>query len=160
MNVAIGCDGAACVLKELLKAHLLAQGHEVTDFGTHGDEDALYPDIGIAVAEAVAGGKHQRAVLLCGTGIGMAISANKVAGIRAAQAHDTYSAERASRSNDAQVITLGARVVGAELAKAIVDRYLSFDFDGGGSSPKLALITAYENRKDRSSGLPPTADTP
>ena len=161
MNVAIGCDGAAFELKTLLKTHLRAQGHEVTDLGTHGDEDALYPDIGIAVAEAVASGKHERAVLLCGTGIGMAISANKVAGIRAAQAHDTYSAERASRSNDAQIITIGSRVVGAELAKAIVDRYLSFGFDGGRSSAKLAVIAAYENRKNEASGrAPPTADAP
>lgn len=161
MKVAIGCDGAAFQLKTVLAAHLRAQGHEVTDFGTHGNEDALYPDIGIAVAEAVASGKHQRAVLLCGTGIGMAISANKVAGIRAAQAHDTYSAERASRSNDAQVITLGARVVGAELAKAIVDRYLGFGFDGGRSGAKLALIAAYEKRKEKASGLTPTtSDAP
>lgn len=86
MNVAIGCEGAALGLKTLLMAHLRAQGHRLTDFGTHGEEGALDPDIGIAVAEAVANGKHERAILLCGTAIGMAISANKVAGIRAAQA--------------------------------------------------------------------------
>lgn len=157
MNVAIGCDEAARELKTVLKDHLRAQGHAVTDFGTHGDESALYPDIGIAVAEAVAGGKHERAVLLCGTGIGMAISANKVAGIRAAQAHDTYSAERASRSNDAQVITIGSRVVGPELAKAIVDRYLGARFEGGPSSVKLAVIAAYEGRKAQATGRPSTA---
>jgi ribose 5-phosphate isomerase B len=83
-------------------------------------------------------------VLLCGTGIGMAISANKVPGIRAAQCHDTYSAERASRSNDAQIITIGARVVGPELAKAIVDSWLNSTFDGGRSQPKVDLISEYE----------------
>lgn len=161
MNVAIGCDGAAFQLKTLLAAHLRAQGHEVTDFGTRENEDAPYPDIGIAVAEAVARGEHQRALLLCGTGIGMAISANKVPGIRAAQAHDTYSAERASRSNDAQILTIGSRVVGAELAKAIVDRYLSFGFDGGRSSAKLAAIAAYEDRQGHpSSGALPKRAAP
>ena len=146
MNVAIGCDDAAFELKTVLLEHLRAQGHEVTDYGTQRDQTAPYPDIGIAVAEAVRSGKHARAILLCGTGIGMAISANKVAGIRAAQAHDTYSAERASRSNDAQILSIGSRVVGTELAKAIVDRYLRFGFDGGRSSAKLALIADYERR--------------
>lgn len=147
MNVAIGCDEAACDLKEAVKKHLLSQGHEVRDFGTHDGAPVLYPDIGIAVGEAVARGEHQRAILLCGTGIGMAISANKVAGIRAAQAHDTYSAERASRSNDAQIITLGARVIGPELAKAIVDKFLQASFDGGRSAEKISAISAYEAKE-------------
>jgi ribose 5-phosphate isomerase B len=116
MKLAIGCDEAACDLRNAVKQHLLAQGHEVADFGTQDGEPVLYPDIGIAVAQAIAQGRHERGILLCGTGIGMAIVANKVAGIRAAQAHDTYSAERASRSNDAQIITLGWRVIGVELA--------------------------------------------
>src|SRR2546427_12808208 len=98
MKLAIGCDEAACDPKTAAKQHPLAQGHEVADFGTHDGEPVLYPDIGIAVAQAIVQGRHERGVLLCGTGIGMAIAANKVAGIRAAQAHDTYSAERASRS--------------------------------------------------------------
>jgi ribose 5-phosphate isomerase B len=104
----------------------------------------LYPDVAFAVAEQVANGTFARALLLCGTGIGMAISANKVRGVRAAQCHDTYSAERASKSNDAQIITIGARVVGPELAKAIVDTWLRSDFDGGRSQPKVDLIQAYE----------------
>jgi ribose 5-phosphate isomerase B len=146
MKLAIGCDEAACALKETLKAHLAAQGLEVTDFGTHDDQPVLYPDIAFAVAQGVAAGDFERAVLLCGTGIGMAISANKVPGIRAAQCHDTYSAERASRSNDAQIITLGARVVGPELAKAIVDAFIKSSFDGGRSLPKIERIAAFENR--------------
>ena len=86
MNLAIGCDEAACDLKNAVRQHLLAQGHAVVDFGTHDSAPVLYPDIAIAVAQAIAQGRHERGVLLCGTGIGMAIAANKVAGIRAAQA--------------------------------------------------------------------------
>jgi ribose 5-phosphate isomerase B len=112
----------------------------------------IYPDIAFAVAEQVKQGAFSRAILLCGTGIGMAISANKVPGVRAAQCHDTYSAERASKSNDAQIITIGSRVVGAELAKAIVDKWLESEFMGGNSQPKLKRIEEYEhalqNRSD------------
>ena len=147
MKLAIGCDEAACDLKNALKAHLLAQGHEVTDFGTHDNEPVLYPDMAFEVAQRVAAGDFPRALLLCGTGIGMAICANKVPGIRAAQCHDTYSAERASRSNDAQIITLGARVVGPELAKAIVDTWLKASFDGGRSQPKVDLINAFDSAR-------------
>ncbi|WP_373801148.1 RpiB/LacA/LacB family sugar-phosphate isomerase, partial [Delftia acidovorans] len=111
-----------------------------------------YPDIGIAVAQAIVQGRHERGVLLCGTGIGMAIAANKVAGIRAAQAHDTYSAERASRSNDAQIITLGSRVIGVELAKAIVDRFLASRFDGGSSALKVDAITGFERSQAAAAG--------
>lgn len=144
MNLAIGCDEAAYDLKQALKQHMANAGHQVTDFGTFDGKPVLYPDVAFAVAEQVAAGKHERALLLCGTGIGMAISANKVKGIRAAQCHDTYSAERASRSNDAQIITIGARVVGPELAKAIVDAWLNSTFDGGRSQPKVDRIHAYE----------------
>ncbi len=144
MTIAIGCDEAAYDLKEALKQMLEAQGHAVEDYGTRAGEQAAYPDVAFAVAEAVAGGRHERAVLLCGTGIGMAISANKVPGIRAAQCHDTYSAERARKSNNAQVITMGARVIGPELAKSILGAWLASEFDGGRSAPKVDKITAYE----------------
>ena len=99
--VAIGCDEAGYELKELLKRHIEALGYPVTDFGTHSTAPVLYPDIALAVATAINAGEQRLGVLVCGTGIGMAISANKVLGIRAAQAHDTYSAERARKSNDA-----------------------------------------------------------
>lgn len=144
MKLAIGCDEAAYDLKQTLKQHLIDAGHEVTDFGTHDGKPVHYPNIAFALAEDVAKGAFPRGLLLCGTGIGMAISANKVPGIRAAQCHDTYSAERASRSNDAQIITIGARVVGPELAKAIVDSWLNSSFDGGRSQPKVDLISQYE----------------
>ena len=123
MKIAIGCDEAAYEMKEAIKAQLAQQGHELVDFGTHNGQPVLYPDVGVALAEGVARGEAERGLLFCGTGIGMAIAANKVPGIRAAQAHDTYSAERASKSNDAQIITIGARVVGIELAKSIVQSF-------------------------------------
>jgi ribose 5-phosphate isomerase B len=147
MSIAIGCDEAAFDLKETLKQALQAAGHEVADYGTHAAQPVLYPDIAFAVAEDIAAGKHARGVLLCGTGIGMAISANKVPGIRAAQAHDTYSAERARKSNDAQIITMGARVVGPELAKAILAAWLASEYEGGRSAPKVERIVAYERKQ-------------
>lgn len=117
MKVAIGCDEAGFDLKEIVVAHLKARGVEV--------------------AEDIAHGAQQRGILIRGTGVGMAISANKVPGVRAAQAHDIYSAQRARKSNDAQVITFGARVIGPELAKSIVDARLDSDFEGGNSSRKV-----------------------
>jgi len=149
MRVAIGCDEAGFDLKELLKTHVAALGHSVTDFGVRSGETALYPDIAFAVATAVSQGEHERAVLICGTGIGVCISANKVRGIRAAQAHDTYSAERAQRSNDAQVVCLGARVIGPELAKSIVSSFLGSTFEHGRSGPKVERIVQYEKAQAR-----------
>ena len=146
MKIAIGCDEAAYDMKEAVKADLQRQGHELVDFGTHDGKAVLYPDIAVALAEGILRGQAERGVLFCGTGIGMAMSANKVPGIRAAQAHDTYSAERASRSNDAQIVTLGARVVGLELAKAIVRTFLASHFDGGNSQPKIDALAAHEER--------------
>ena len=145
MKVAIGCDEAAYELKEILKSFVIAEGHEVVDFGTFDGKPVLYPDIAYAVATAVAEGRQDSGVLLCGTGIGMAITANKVKGIRAAQCHDTYSAERARKSNDAQIVTLGARVIGPELAKVIVHTFLTSEYQGGRSAPKVERIIAYEN---------------
>lgn len=146
MRIAIGCDEAAFDLKLTLRDFLVALGHEVEDYGTHDAKPALYPDIGYSVASAVAAGKHDRAVLLCGTGIGMAIVANKVPGVRAAQTHDTYSAERAMKSNDAHIITLGARVVGPELAKSIVAAWLASEFEPARSGPKVERIEHYEHQ--------------
>lgn len=144
MKVAIGCDEAAYALKEAIKAHLQGQGVEVDDYGTQEGETALYPDVAFEVAGRVAAGQYTRAILMCGTGIGMAISANKVPGVRAAQAHDAYSAERARKSNDAQIVTMGARVIGTELAKSVVDAWIQSEFEGGRSAPKIERIEAYE----------------
>jgi ribose 5-phosphate isomerase B len=147
MKIAIGCDEAAYELKELIKKHVQELRHEVEDFGVFDTRPVAYPDIAFAVAEKVAAGTFSRGILLCGTGIGMAICANKVPGIRAAQAHDTYSAERARKSNDAQIITLGARVVGPELAKAIVKVWLESEFEPARSGPKVERILAYERSR-------------
>lgn len=146
MDIAIGCDEAAFTLKETIRDFLAAEGHAITDYGTYDGAPVLYPDIAVTVAEAIKAGKHERGILLCGTGIGVAISANKVHGIRAAQTHDTYSAERAMKSNNAQIITLGARVIGPELAKTIVKAYLSSEFPGGPSAEKISRIAYYEER--------------
>ena len=139
MHVAIGSDDAGFHLKEIVRAHLEARGIAVHDFGVAGatPTDTDYPDVAHAVARAIARGEEQLGVLICGTGIGMAITANKVPGIRAAQAHDVYSAERARKSNDAQVLALGARVIGPELGKSIVDAFLGADFAGGASARKV-----------------------
>jgi len=142
MRIAIGSDDAGFDLKEMIAKHLTDSGMQVKDYGVESDQpcDSHYPDVAAALAQDIASGREERGILICGTGIGMAIVANKVPGVRAAQAHDTYSAERARKSNDAQVLTLGARVVGAELAKSIVDSFLASDFAGGGSSVKVEKI--------------------
>ena len=140
--VAIGSDEAGFVLKGQLIALLAEEGQQVVDFGCHSQDPVDYPDVAFDVARAVAAGHHDRAILICGTGIGMAIAANKVPGVRAAQAHDPYSAERARKSNDAQVLALGARVIGPELAKSIVRAWLQAEFAGGGSTRKVAKIKA------------------
>ncbi|WP_110654853.1 ribose 5-phosphate isomerase B [Salinicola halimionae] len=144
-RVALGCDEAAYEMKQAMIEHVRSLGHEVEDFGTHDAQPVLYPDVAIKVAEAIAAGRYDRGILMCGTGIGVAISANKVPGIRAAQAHDTYSAERARKSNDAQIVTMGARVIGIELAKTIAESFLGSEFEPGGrSQPKVDRIEAYE----------------
>ncbi|MDV6318138.1 ribose 5-phosphate isomerase B [Chromohalobacter sp. HP20-39] len=143
-KVALGCDEAAYEMKQALVAHIRSLGYEVEDFGTHDAKPVLYPDVALDVAQAVSEGRVDRGVLICGTGIGVAISANKVPGIRAAQAHDTYSAERARKSNDAQIVTMGARVIGVELAKVIAETFLTSEFSGGSSQAKVDRIKAYE----------------
>lgn len=144
MRLAIGCDEAGYALKEILAEHLRAAGHEIVDYGVGDGETALYPDVAFRVATGVSEGRHDRAVLICGTGIGMCISANKVRGIRAALAHDTYSAERAQKSNDAQIVCLGARVLGPELARSIVDAFMAAQFEAGRSAPKVDRIRRFE----------------
>jgi ribose 5-phosphate isomerase B len=144
MRIAIGCDDARFDLEELLKPHIAALGHSVTDCGVNAGETVLYPDIAVRVARDDIGDQHDRAILICGTGLGVCISANKVRGIRAAQVHDTYSAERAQKSNDAQIVCLGARVIGPELAKSIVSAFLESSFESNRSGPKVNRIRHYE----------------
>ena len=149
MEIVIGSDHLGFDLKEVLKAHLEAQGYRCADLGTYSHDPVDYPDIALKVAEDIAAGGHTRGILICGTGIGMAIVANKVPGVRAAQAHDVYSAERARKSNDAQIITLGAQVIGPELAKALIDVWMGSEFGGGRSGPKVAKIQAIDERYRR-----------
>ena len=144
--IAIGCDEAAYHLKQAIRAHLEKRGLSVQDYGVHDTSPSLYPDKAAEVAEAVADGRHDRAILMCGTGIGMCITANKIPGVRAAVCHDQYSAERARKSNDAQIMALGSRVVGEELAKSLVDTWLDSDFLGGGSTAKVERMKEIEQR--------------
>lgn len=134
MKLAIAGDSAGEGLAKTLAEHL-GTTHEVSEI-SHGADgpDAFYANLSDRVASAVLHGTYDRAILVCGTGIGVALSANKVPGIRAAQCHDTYSAERAALSNNAQIITMGARVVGPELAKSIAEAFLGNTFDPNGRS--------------------------
>ena len=129
MKIVIGADHNGLKLKNTLKGYLQERGAEVTDAGVYTEEPVDYPDIAWKVAEAVAAGTYDREILICGTGIGMSIVANKVPGIRAAQCTDPYSAERAIKSNDAQIITFGALVTGEAVAKKLVDIWLDSEFD-------------------------------
>ncbi len=147
MRIAIGCDEAAYQLKTVIKMHLKEKGLTVEDFGTYTpEEQVLYPDIAVKVAESIADGRQERGILLCGTGLGMAIAANKVPGIRACTCHDPYSVERSRKSNNAQIITMGARVIGPELAKKLIDIWLECEFSGGSSEKKVERIQWYEEQ--------------
>jgi ribose 5-phosphate isomerase B len=137
MAIIIGSDEAAFDLKEVIKAYLIELGEAVEDVGVYDTTPVLYPDIALAVASAIAEGRFERGILMCGTGLGMAITANKVPGIRAATCHDVYSAERSRKSNNCQILTMGARVVGVEVAKTVVRAWLASEFQGGGSTAKV-----------------------
>ncbi len=141
MKLAIAGDSAGLPLVATLLPHLRARaGLEVCDLSQAPDgTKEFYANLAERVALAVRAGEYDRGILICGTGIGVAMSANKVPGIRAAQTHDPYSAERAAKSNNAHIITLGARVVGSELAKTIVDAWLAAEFDPAGSSADNVL---------------------
>jgi ribose 5-phosphate isomerase B len=146
MKVAVGADHHGFLLKELLKEHMAVRGHEVVDYGCHSVDEVDYPDIAVSVAQDVAAREVERAVLVCGTGIGMAITACKVPGVRAAAVADPYSAERAQKSNNAQVLCLGAKIVGPENATLLLDHWLESEFQGGGSARKVAKIDALDLR--------------
>ncbi|WP_085991144.1 ribose 5-phosphate isomerase B [Oceanobacillus senegalensis] len=131
MKLAIGSDHNAFDLKETIKDYLKGTEHEVVDFGCHSKDSVDYPDVAFEVAEAISKGEAERGILICGTGIGVCIAANKYPGIRAALAHDTYSAERAQLSNNAQIITMGAQIIGPEAAKKVVEAYLNVEWEEG-----------------------------
>ncbi|MDR8018357.1 ribose-5-phosphate isomerase [Nesterenkonia aerolata] len=147
LRVVVGSDDAGYTYKEMLKEDL--QRHErvesVADVGVAADGTTAYPHIAVEAARMVAAGTADRALLVCGTGLGVAIAANKVPGVRAATAHDAFSVERAVLSNDAQVLCLGQRVIGPELARKLVAEWLRHEFDSTSpSAEKVAAICGYE----------------
>ena len=139
MRIAIGCDHAGVDLKRSLLDSVLTE-HEVVDMGTNSKESVDYPDIAKLVARAVADGDVERGILICGTGIGMAMAAGKVKGIRAARCSEPYSAEMSRRHNDANVLCFGARVIGSGMAEKIVEKWLSTPFDGGRHARRVGKI--------------------
>ncbi len=146
LTIAIDCDDAAVDLKQVVYDHLAGTGWDITDLNYSGDRAALYPEIGYNLAVRMQQKDFDRGILICGTGIGMSIIANKVEGVYAGLCHDTYSAERLQKSNNAQVLTMGARVIGSELAKSIVDAWLVSEFQGGGSLPKVEQMSELERQ--------------
>ena len=156
-RIVVGSDDAGFDYKEVLKADLLADGRvsDVIDVGVDGAGHTAYPTIAIAAADMVARGDADRALLVCGTGLGVAIAANKVPGIRAVTAHDSFSVERSVLSNDAQVLTFGQRVVGVELARRLAREWLGYHFDPqSASAAKVAVLRDYEKRRDAPELLP------
>lgn len=147
LRIVIGSDDAGFDYKEILKKDLEANDGvaSVVDVGVDADGHTPYPTVAIEAAERVARGEADRALIFCGTGLGVAISANKVAGIRAVTAHDSFSVERAVLSNNAQVLCMGQRVVGIELARRLVREWLTYRFDEtSASADKVAVLTEYE----------------
>ena len=144
MKIALGCDHGGLNLKTAIKDHLTKAGHEVVDFGTNSNESCDYPLIAEPLAHAVADGECERGILVCGTGIG--IAANKVDGIRAALCHDTFSARASRNHNNANILTMGERVIGPGLALDIVDVWLASDFEGGRHERRVAQIADIEKK--------------
>jgi ribose 5-phosphate isomerase B len=150
MKIVIGSDQNGFNLKEDIKTYLEGKGYEPVDIGCfHNTIDVDYPEIGEKLAEKVAKHEFERGILICGTGIGMAIVANKVPGVRAACCHDPYSAERARKSNNAQIMTLGAQIIAPTLAHTLIDHWLDSEFSGGRSAPKVAKINAIDEKYRR-----------
>ena len=150
MKIIIGSDHNAIDLKDDIKTYLEEKGYEHVDIGSFADAvEVDYPDIGEELAERVAKGEFERGILICGTGIGMAIVANKVPGVRAACCHDPYSAERARKSNNAQILTMGSQIVAPTLARTLLDHWLESEFAGGRSAAKVAKINAIDKKYRR-----------
>lgn len=148
MKVAIGCDHAGLPLKSAVLEVLERLQIEVIDFGTDSYESVDYPDYGEKVGRAVADGEADFGIVMCGTGIGISIAANKVPGVRAALCHDTYSAKMSRAHNDANVLALGARVVGPGLAQEIVEAWLGAEFEGGRHAVRVGKIGRIERRRE------------
>ncbi|EOT8831726.1 bifunctional allose-6-phosphate isomerase/ribose-5-phosphate isomerase RpiB [Escherichia fergusonii] len=147
-KIAFGCDHVGFILKEEILMHLAQRGIEVLDKGTWSDERTDYPRYASAVAQAVVAGEVDGGILICGTGVGISITANKFAGIRAVVCSEPYSAQLSRQHNDTNVLAFGSRVVGLELAKMIVDAWLDAKFEGGRHLARVEAIKAIEMRDD------------
>ena len=143
--IAIGSDHGGFALKQEIMKHLEERKLEYIDFGTYSSDSCDYPQYGAAVGRAVASGSCERGILICGTGIGISISANKIHGVRAALCGDCFSAEMTRRHNDANIVALGARVVGSGLALKIVDTFLDTEFEGGRHARRIEQMMALES---------------
>ena len=149
MKIAIGSDHRGYEAKERIKALLMDMGLEIQDLGVHAKQAADYPDTGLAVAEQVTHGDAERGILFCGSGIGMSITANKVAGVRAALCHDELTAQMARRHNDANVLCLAADLVGDALMQGIVRAWLTTEFEGGRHARRVEKILDYEREHQK-----------
>ena len=144
--IALGADHGGWALKEAVKKHLDTLGVAYQDFGTYSEESVDYPDMAVPPCEAVVKGECDKALLFCGTGVGISIAANKIKGIRACCCSDTFSAQYTRLHNDANVLCMGGRVVGAGLACELVDIFLNTEFEGGRHAKRIAKISEIENR--------------
>lgn len=145
MKIAIGCDPNAAELKHILIRHMTGLGHEVEDLGS---DDPIYANVAIKTGEAVARGEYDRGILICGTGMGVSIAANKVPGVSCALVTNVYQAQRAQLSNNAKLMAMGSQITGPELAKALVTEYLANEYDPESrSAPKVARIEEYEKER-------------
>ena len=146
MKIAIACDAAGYALKETVISCIRELGYEYKDYGTYGEDSCDYPDFALLAAEAVASGECRKGILICGTGIGMAICANKVKGVRAAVCGDEFSAKATAAHNDSNVLAIGARVTGRGLAETIVKAWLTTPFEGGRHQRRLDKIADIEKK--------------
>lgn len=149
MKIALGSDHGGFKLKEEIKAYLDSEGYTYKDFGTLSEDSVDYPDYALQVAESVACGEYDRGILICGTGIGIGIAANKVRGIRAALCHDTFSARASREHNNANILTMGERVIGPGLARDIVKAWLEAEFSGGRHLIRIDKIKEIEHKYNR-----------
>jgi len=146
MKIAIDCDDAAIDFKDKIYDYLKGAGYDITDLKYSTAHECDYPDIAFNLAETIKEGQFDRGFLFCGTGLGVAMMANKVPGVFAGTCHDVFSAERLAKSNDANVLTMGARVIGIELGKMIAEAWLKSEFQGGGSTPKVERMRTLANK--------------
>ena len=140
MRIAFGCDHVALEMKSQIKDHILSKGFDVLDFGTFTDETCNYPVYGIKVAKAIAAGEADLGILICGTGVGISLAANRIPGIRAVVCSEPYTAMISRRHNDTNILAFGSRVIGIELAKMIVDQWLEAEFEGGRHKVRVDMI--------------------